>query len=137
MMEGGCQCGAIRYALEGEPIDTVVCHCSRCRRAHGAPAVAWTMFPKERVRLAGDVLRRYASSPGSERGFCPKCGTQITFEADYMPGLVDVAVGTLDDPERVRPSLHCWTSSGLSWAEFADGLPRHPEFPVREDPEHG
>jgi len=43
--------------------------------------------------------------------------------------VLDIAIGSLDNPETVKPSLHYWHSRHLSWAEFADSLPRHPEFP--------
>ena len=56
-------------------------------------------------------------------------GTPISFSADYLPGLVDIAIGSLDDPERVAPTLHYWDSARLSWLHVDDGLPRHPEFP--------
>lgn len=125
--EGGCQCGAVRWRASGAPVSTAMCHCSTCRRAHAAPAVAWAMFSQEQVRIGGPA-KRYASSSEAQRGFCPHCGTQIFFTADYMPGLIDLAIGSMDQPERLAPQYHCWYSKHLAWAEFADGLPRHPEF---------
>lgn len=127
-LEGGCQCGAIRYRLSGEPIMTAICHCSMCRRANAAPAVAWAMYTQEQVRFSGEP-KTYASSPDARRGFCPHCGTQISFTADYIPGLVDLTIGSLDEPDALPPQFHYWHSRHLAWVEFADALPRHPEFP--------
>lgn len=131
-IDGGCQCGAVRYSITGKPVVTAICHCSTCRRANAAPAVAWSMFESGQVEMVAGELKKYAASEGVKRGFCPACGTQITFEADYLPGMIDVTVGSFDDPEVVRPSMHYWHSRHLSWAEFADSLPRYPEFPPVE-----
>ena len=62
--EGGCQCGAVRWRASGPPLMTAVCHCSMCRRAHAAPAVAWAMFSDAQVRVGGQA-RTYASSSGA------------------------------------------------------------------------
>jgi len=128
-LEGGCQCGHIRYEIVGEPMLTAVCHCTMCRRAHAAPAVAWAMFEESQVKLTKHEPKQHQSSENAQRGFCAECGTQITFTADFLPGLIDISIGSLDNPESIVPSLHCWHAKHLSWAEFADDLPRHPELP--------
>lgn len=130
--EGGCQCGAIRYRLTGDPAMTAICHCVTCRRANAAPAVAWAMFPEPQVTFVQGSPSSYESSAGVRRGFCERCGTQISFTADYIPGLIDITIGSLDRPEAFAPSLHYWDSKRLPWMEFADGLPRYPEFPPSE-----
>ena len=127
--EGGCQCGAVRYVLSGEPLMAAVCPCTMCRRAHAAPVVAWAMYDASQVRFRQGEPRQHASSPEAKRGFCAACGTQLSFTATFLPGLVDISIGSLDDPESVKPSLHYWHSKHLSWAEFADALPRHRELP--------
>jgi hypothetical protein len=128
-IEGGCQCGAIRYSVSGEPVLAAICHCSMCRRAHAAPAVAWAMYQEGQVKFKNDQPKLYSSSSEAKRGFCAICGTQISFTASFMPGLIDITVGSLDNPETVKPTLHYWHSKHLSWAEFADSLPRYPELP--------
>lgn len=126
---GGCLCGNVRYEISGEPLLSGICHCSMCRRAGGAPAVAWATFAEKQVEYSGAPPKLYQSSPKAKRGFCANCGTQIFFDATFLPGLVDITVGSMDEPELLPPTLHLWYSSHLSWAEFADDLPHHPEFP--------
>jgi hypothetical protein len=132
VLEGGCQCGAMRYRITGEPVLAAVCHCSMCRRAHAAPAVAWAMFQEAQVTFAKAKPTTYASSPEARRGFCPTCGTQICFTASFIPGLIDITIGSLDKPEAVPPTLHYWDSRRLPWMKIGDDLPRHPEFPPQE-----
>jgi hypothetical protein len=129
--QGGCQCGAVRYVTTGAPMVVAVCHCSMCRRASAAPSVAWAMFNQEQVEVRGE-LKRYASSAEAERSFCPNCGTQIAFTATFLPGLIDITVGSLDDPEALPPSLHYWGDRQLSWCHYADKLPVFPQFPPME-----
>jgi hypothetical protein len=132
-LSGGCQCGAIRYEIVGEPVMVAICHCTMCRRAHAAPAVAWAMFQESQVSFPCGRPASYSSSAEAQRGFCPACGTQISFTASYIPGLIDLAVGSLDHPETVAPTLHYWDSERLPWMRIADHLPRHPEFPPVAD----
>jgi hypothetical protein len=131
-LEGGCQCGAVRYRITGSPVMAALCHCSMCRRAHAAPTVAWAMYTETQVEFTAGQPTTYESSPGARRGFCARCGTQISFGADYIPGLVDITIGSLDDPARVAPDFHYWESRRLPWVHFADNLPRYPEFPPTE-----
>jgi hypothetical protein len=129
VVEGGCQCGAVRYRITGAPVMTALCHCSMCRRANAAPAVAWSMYAQEQVAFISGEPQAYHSSPGAERGFCAHCGTQICFRADYIPGLIDITIGSLDYPATIEPAFHYWDSQRLPWLRFDDGLPRHAEFP--------
>jgi hypothetical protein len=126
--EGGCQCGALRYRVRGEPMVAALCHCSMCRRASAAPAVAWAMFAEDHFEMDGSPAV-YESSPGRRRSFCGRCGTQLLFTADFLVGMVDVTIGSLDDPAGLPPTLHYWESRRVAWLQITDGLPRYAEFP--------
>jgi len=127
--EGGCQCGRVRYRISGEPVMTAICHCTMCRRANAAPAVAWALFHEGQIVFLKDRPATYPSSAEARRGFCPICGTQISFTAEFIPGLIDITIGSLDQPEVLAPTLHYWDSERLPWLHLADDLPQFPEFP--------
>ena len=125
MLTGGCLCGNIRYEISGEAIGTTVCHCVDCRRASGAPFVGWMSVARGAFRIVAGATKTYASSAQVERGFCPDCGTPLTYRHAAFAGEIDVATGTLDKPDEALPEHHTWTSQRLLWIGLADGLPRH------------
>ena len=123
MLKGGCFCGYVRYEAHAEPAKPTCCHCTICRRTSGAPFVAWFTVPARDYRLVGGQPARFASSSDSERSFCPRCSTPLTFQSRQHPDEIDVTTGSLDDPEAVPPRDHTFTRSQLSWVKLADGLP--------------
>ncbi|TWI66563.1 hypothetical protein IP91_02382 [Pseudoduganella lurida] len=125
MHQGGCFCGAVRYTVTGAPFNSTLCHCTMCRRASGAPAVAWFSVPREALQFVAGGPAYYASSPGHRRGFCASCGTQLTFEDAQFAGELDITTASLDDPERIPPHDHTYTHSRLAWLQLADSLPRY------------
>ena len=127
--EGGCQCGAVRYRIAGAPLVTALCHCSMCRRASAAPAVAWAMYRQEQIAFLKNSPALYRSSAQAQRGFCALCGTPVSFVSGLLPGLIDITIGSLDAPQALAPTLHYWDSERLPWLTFADDLPRFAEFP--------
>ncbi len=129
MLSGGCYCGAIRYEATGEPFNATNCHCSICRGTTGAPFVSWFSVRPHAFRIVRGKPERFHSSETGVRGFCRRCGTQLTFQ---MSGLdeIDITTASLDDPEQVPPSDNVRTSSRLVWV-VPDGLPEYRE--ARDD----
>jgi hypothetical protein len=126
VLAGGCHCGAVRYEARGQPFHASICHCEDCRRVTGAPCVAWFSVARDGFRVVRGTMRLYASSPKAERGFCGDCGTSLTFAEHGLPGEIDVATASLDDPARVPPVAHLRVARKLPWLRFADGLPIYP-----------
>ncbi len=128
-LDGGCLCGAVRYWVETLPIDVAdYCHCAQCRKASGAPVTAWVQVPPERFNVIQGQATGFASSAHSTRWFCAACGSPL-YMTDNANRSVGVTLGTLDDANAVRPTVHGWTSARLDWLRMEDGLPRHPESP--------
>ena len=127
MLTGGCFCGQVRYEVSGTPYSETDCHCSMCRRASGAQAVAWFSVKRSGFRFVAGEPTRYQSSAKAVRSFCPKCGTQLTFETESLPDELDVTICSLDDPNAVPPKDHVHTSSKLRWVQLGDGLRQYLE----------
>jgi hypothetical protein len=122
-IEGGCLCGALRYEVVGTPTDESNCHCTVCRRANAAAFVTWFSIPSEGFRVTRGATAHFRSSERGVRGFCARCGTQLTFQLDELPGEIDVTTCSLDDPERLPPKDHTHTSGRISWQPIGDALP--------------
>jgi hypothetical protein len=127
MLEGGCQCGGVRYQAEGRPYNRSICHCSICRRTTGAPMVAWFSVKQTDFTITRGDLTSYRSSAIGTRGFCPTCGTQITFQDARLAQEIDITTASLDEPAAVPPEYHIFTSSKLDWVKLDDGLPLYEE----------
>jgi hypothetical protein len=129
-IQGGCQCGAVRYELRGEPKHTALCHCQDCRKSAGAPVVAWTAFADSDFALLAGTLTTFNSSGTAMRSFCPVCGTGIAYRnAEYLPGIVDIQTATLDDPQAFPPQVHIQTAERIGWMAEAHTLPEFARFP--------
>ncbi|HEX4768731.1 MAG TPA: GFA family protein [Lichenihabitans sp.] len=116
---GGCFCGKVRYEAQGTPFHETLCHCTDCRRAAGAPAIAWFSVGRAEFRFTAGEPRVFRSSDRAIRRFCPDCGTQLTFEADALPDEVDVTAASLDEPNEVPPRDHSHAGSRVAWDELS------------------
>ena len=125
---GGCLCGEIRFKLSGTPHLIEYCHCNSCRKAVGAPVVAWAGVALDEFEIIEGNPGRYTSSPGVERTFCKRCGTSLTQFADEFPDEIYVSISILDNPTAMAPDTHIWRLDRLPWFETADDFPRYLRF---------
>lgn len=123
--EGGCLCGAVRFASLAAPTWSGYCHCRLCQRTSGAPVLAWASFPCDAFAYREGTPSVYRSSSHGQREFCASCGSQLAYRETRRASTVDVNLATLDHPERVEPRCHIWTRSRIRWFETADALPRY------------
>ena len=105
--------------------DACFCHCTSCRRAAGAPFVAWGTVDEADFRIAAGRLAVVRSSHPVERGFCSACGTSLTYRNAQRPGEIDLTLATLDAPAAFEPRMHIWVQDKLPWVRIADDLPRY------------
>lgn len=123
--EGGCLCGRLRYRISGT-IDSIGhCHCTMCRRAHGAVAVTWITLKAEQFTFTSGKPKVYHSSEEAKRAFCADCGSQITFWSQREPCEIDVSLGTLDHPEAHPATRHNFAGNRLPWLHIDEQLPKH------------
>jgi hypothetical protein len=125
-LAGGCLCGAVRFRAAGEGSDATVCHCRTCRRASGAPLVAWVTLPRAGFAFTQGDPVRYRSSPPVTRTFCGRCGTALTYAHDGRPETLDVTTISLDRADELPPRDHIWMSDSLRWIRDTESLPRFP-----------
>lgn len=128
---GGCLCGAVRYELDGPLGNASYCHCSRCRKFHGAAAGPYTTVRRDRWRVVDGeaLLRTYTIAGSSSRTFCTRCGSSLFYAAPGGVGetYVEVAMGTLDAGMGVPPRRHIHVASKAPWHHITDALPQMPE----------
>ena len=125
---GGCLCGAIRYEVSESPTGAGFCHCRMCQRWTGGPVTGGARFSRSALRFTEGAPKIYQSSPVAERYFCSDCGSSLIFHGllpPYEPEYFYVRIGTLDDPEIVKPQYHYGIEGHLSsWVPLDDNLPR-------------
>jgi hypothetical protein len=131
MIRGSCLCGAVAFEIEGPLGEAHNCHCSRCRKSHGAAFSTYAQVPRTAFRFTrGEKsVRRYRSSPPCERTFCGECGSNLQFVFDGIPDSFWVALGALDDDAGARPVAHMFVGSKAAWHDIIDELPRFDEYP--------
>jgi hypothetical protein len=130
VLNGGCFCGDLRYEIRGPSVWSSICYCASCTRITGALAVAWTGIEKSRFRIVKGELRHIQSTPGIWRGFCPRCGTALTYRKDpeVVKGARDdvyITTRSLDDPGAYPPEDHVFYGERVSWFEVNDERPHN------------
>jgi hypothetical protein len=125
---GGCLCGAVRF-VAGLPSRWVAhCHCTRCRRAHGAAFVTWVGLDAERVELRDPDARLawHRGEGGAKRGFCATCGSTLFFRSPRWPGELHVVLANFDAPVDRAPQAHAYWDTRVDWVHVDDDLPKKP-----------
>ena len=131
--EGGCTCRAVRYRLDARPMFVHCCHCTWCQRETGSAFAVNALIEASNVTLmSGDIQQTTlpsASGKGQVVSRCRVCG--IVVWSNYV-GMGDrvrfVRVGTLDEPARVPPDIHIYTSTKQPWVILPDGVPALEEY---------
>jgi hypothetical protein len=132
-MEGGCDCRTVRYRMETRPLFVHCCHCRWCQRESGSAFALNAMIEADRVTLLGDkpelVDTPSASGNGQKIARCPRCRVAVwSHYAGAGPAVCFVRVGTLDEPDRLPPDIHIYTSSKQPWVLLAADTPAVPEY---------
>ena len=119
----GCFCGQVRLTVSGEPLRRSLCHCLDCRKSHGAPFVAFAIFSRDAVTVAGQT-RANVTGKGYARHFCPSCGSPI-FAIEEDGNEMELYSGSFDETSIFAPTYELWTVRREDWLGPMPTLERH------------
>ena len=122
VLTGGCQCGAIRFAVSKSPSRISICHCRMCQKATGAPFASFADIEKTDFAWTKGTPAAFQSSSIAMRDFCAACGTPLSFHRIDGPR-IEIMTGTFDRPDRVVPTRHYGPESRLGWVVGISNLP--------------
>ncbi len=131
--EGGCQCGAVRYRVTGEPAIVYICHCTFCQVQSGSAFAMAMRVSAENFQLTRGELKsfvRQGENVNLACSFCADCGTRIHHVPDSRPDLVSLKPGTLDDTGWLRPTVHFFARSAQPWVKIPDDAEVFEAMPV-------
>ena len=132
-MDGGCDCGRLRYRLLAEPYVVHCCHCRWCQRESGSAFALNAVIEADRVELLGEAPERIDTPSASGRGQaimrCPGCKIAVwSHYAGAGAKASFIRVGTLDNPDHCPPDVHIFTASKQSWVAIPAGAEQFAQF---------
>ena len=87
VLTGGCQCGAVRFAVYAEPLRTGLCHCRMCQKAVAGPFISLADYRHEDFAWTRSKPASFRSSTIAERDFCAACGTPLSYRQIGGPNI--------------------------------------------------
>jgi hypothetical protein len=123
-VKGNCLCGGVAFTVTLPSKWCAHCHCTLCRKAHGAGYVTWVGFEQDRVRfdVGTGQLEWYESSAGAQRGFCRRCGSTMFFKSERWAGELHIAVGSLDGELDRQPAANVFFDAHVEWMPIDHSL---------------
>ena len=129
-MTGRCECGRVQFEIGSEIEDYSHCHCSQCRRLHGAAYVTFAGVKRDGFRYtSGEAdIGQYSSSKKNDRVFCTICGSSILVIPNPEPDMLYVAMGVIDGNPPHPPAYHIFVKSKAEWHDITDDAPMYGEY---------
>lgn len=114
---GSCFCGAVEFSAANSSKWCAHCHCSMCRKTHGAGYVTWVGYEQDQVTFTrgGDQLTWYDSSAGAQRGFCRQCGSSMFFRSERWAGELHIALGCMKSEIDRQPDANVFFDQHVDW----------------------
>jgi hypothetical protein len=125
-MNGGCQCGEIRYMLSGTLPPAYACHCGECKKQSASAFSMSVVVAFDRLTVAGiPASFETTAYSGATKTcyFCPKCGTRLWHGSSALPDIITLKVGTLDESAHIAPSAHLWVSKKQAGISLDPAVP--------------
>lgn len=128
LSKGSCLCGEVTFSTSQFMPSIAHCHCSMCRKFHGAAFSTYAEVRTENFKwLTGkSLLSTYQAPNQTVRTFCQNCGSSLTFESKYNreDNTIEVSLAAFDTLEALNVNAHIFTESKVSWLKFTDELPK-------------
>jgi hypothetical protein len=125
---GQCHCGAVKFAVEGEPARMAQCHCNACRRLTGTGHNVQAFFRKDQVTITGKTQTHASvADSGAERlrHFCPVCGSRLFSESAKNPAGIGIAIGAFDNSDWFKPEIIFYATERPAWDPVDETLDMH------------
>lgn len=119
---GGCQCGAVRFAVYTQPKKIGLCHCRMCQKAVGGPFAVLAEVPWPDFAWTRGQPGTFQSSSRAARDFCSACGTPLSYHQNGGP-VIELTSGAFDDPTRIVPTYEVGMESQLDWVDHIGKMP--------------
>ncbi len=128
---GKCLCEKIKYEIHGALGPIYNCHCSKCRRWHGAAFRTRASVKKDQFKWVSgeDLLSYYKSSDDVTKTFCSQCGSCLITTYLSYPDIIGLPLGGIEQDPGNRPIGHIFVASKAPWFEITDDLPQYEEWP--------
>ncbi len=124
MLKGSCNCGGVRFTVDGDGGNVTACHCGQCRKQSGNYWASGSA-PVSSFDIAGEV-NWYEASPIAKRGFCATCGSFLFWKA-HDEDEMSFSLGAIDGPTGLRLQKHIFTRFKGDWYDIPDGVPQREE----------
>jgi hypothetical protein len=128
VLNGKCECGAVRYRVPDEFLYAANCYCSNCRAGTGSAFKPFAGIQREKLEVTDgtDTLLVWGDDMGNHTR-CAVCGS-LLYSVVREGAYVHVALGSLVDAPSIRPTEHIFVGSKAPWFEITDDLPQHEEY---------
>ena len=132
-LTGGCQCGAVRYAIAGAPLELYVCHCRECQKQSASAFGISVSVRRADFHLAEGTVSYWSRPTDSGRiltcAFCPACGSRLWHQGEDPAAPISVKGGSLDLPPDLSAAVHIWTARKLASVVIPEGVRQFPGEP--------
>lgn len=129
---GQCLCGSVTFKINAEPARMAQCHCKSCQRSSGTGHMSLAFFPEDAVEISGS-FSEFADTAESgnvnTRGFCSDCGSRLFGRNTGRPGVMAVAVGSVDDNSWFTPGAVVYDQDKPHWDQMDAALPKFDKMP--------
>ncbi|WP_286232605.1 GFA family protein [Thalassotalea sediminis] len=127
-----CLCGKIVFKVEAFLPAVAHCHCSMCRKFHGAAFSTFAEVSNDKLLFVQGkpYLQSYVADNNTVRKFCKCCGSSLIFESTYnrADNTIEVALAAFDQLEAIKPTAHIYVANKAAWFEITDKVPQFKNF---------